>query len=298
MADKEHMFIDLTWIQTGDADPHPDLATTKPEDLMLADHTHDQLANLVFLIGDRSKEEDMSLMLKAHRTGGNHISMIAALTAAKERIRWLARRVAILEGRYPGITVEPPKPLEEIVVDSPEVVAEAMLEMHLPFFKEVLGLAPDVTMNQMSGHSAHYLGLNPTKIHVVLGHTMKTQYVKRWHIYVELVRTLLKNNGIYVPFIDDIWTDNFELHGVVFISRSKYFGSGTHRLKRHTKKVVKYAYGKDAVELKAREIYDAWPNRQELTDWVVSGDTAWQNKAREEARELLNKEMEELNNDK
>lgn len=101
MSDKEVGHLPQ-WLVKGEEDPFKDYLERPRDNLPLADYTDDQLANLVFMIGDRSKEDDMRMMLDAHRRGEMHISQIGALTAAKERIRWLSRQLLIAEGKYPG----------------------------------------------------------------------------------------------------------------------------------------------------------------------------------------------------
>lgn len=101
MSDKEVGYLPQ-WLVKGEEDPFKDYLERPRDDLPLADYTDDQLGNLVFLIGDRSKEDDLRMMMDAHRRGERHVSHIAALTAAKERIRWLSRQLLIAEGKYPG----------------------------------------------------------------------------------------------------------------------------------------------------------------------------------------------------
>lgn len=74
-------------------DRFPELINQERSRLMLGDFTDDALANLVFMQGDISKEEDMRQMLAAHTSGERYYSKIAAVTAGKERIRWLSRHL-------------------------------------------------------------------------------------------------------------------------------------------------------------------------------------------------------------
>jgi|GEM_PF-6215477 len=70
------------WRENGEADPHGDACDCPRSRLPLGNLTDDELANGVFLYGG---------------AGGDGKSGIAWLTSAKERIRWLSRRLAEAE---------------------------------------------------------------------------------------------------------------------------------------------------------------------------------------------------------
>lgn len=75
------------WLKSGEKDPHPDLIDKERGSLMLGNHTDDELANAVFMYGDRSDHEKGRAIL------AGEISSIAYLTAGKERLRWLSRHL-------------------------------------------------------------------------------------------------------------------------------------------------------------------------------------------------------------
>lgn len=73
------------WRADGMPDPHGDLYNCERADLALGNYTDDELANAVFLYGDKRPTMDE---LKA-----GEILPIALLSAAKDRIRWLSRKL-------------------------------------------------------------------------------------------------------------------------------------------------------------------------------------------------------------
>lgn len=75
------------WFVEGEADYHPDLINRDRGNLMLGDHTDDELANEVFLYGDMSADDKHRAIMSGKP------SSIAYLTAGKERIRWLSRHL-------------------------------------------------------------------------------------------------------------------------------------------------------------------------------------------------------------
>jgi len=75
------------WAANGEPDPHGDRYACERAALAMGDLTDDELANAVFLLGD----SEPSI---ADLASGKAILPIAYLTAAKDRIRWLSRRLA------------------------------------------------------------------------------------------------------------------------------------------------------------------------------------------------------------
>lgn len=75
------------WFVEGEADYHPDLINRDRGNLMLGNHTDDELANEVFLYGDMSADDKHRAIMSGKP------SSIAYLTAGKERIRWLSRHL-------------------------------------------------------------------------------------------------------------------------------------------------------------------------------------------------------------
>lgn len=75
------------WREAGEPDPHGDAYDCEREDLCLGSLTDDELANAVYLHDHKSINVDMSAYLSGQP------SSIALLTAAKERIRWLSRKL-------------------------------------------------------------------------------------------------------------------------------------------------------------------------------------------------------------
>tara|TARA_R110001606_G_scaffold280998_1_gene429734 strand:+ start:250 stop:552 length:303 start_codon:yes stop_codon:yes gene_type:complete len=72
------------WNQESRSDPHGERYDCQRSELPMGDMTDDELANAVFMYGDKVPSfEDL--------IAGNAKMPIAYLTAAKERIRWLSR---------------------------------------------------------------------------------------------------------------------------------------------------------------------------------------------------------------
>ena len=74
------------WRELGEADPHGDSYNCPRESLTLSSLTDDQLANAVFLHGNTVPNIGDVIAGRAKMP-------IVYLTAAKDRIRWLSRRL-------------------------------------------------------------------------------------------------------------------------------------------------------------------------------------------------------------
>lgn len=79
------------WRADGMPDPHGDLYNCERADLAMGYYTDDELANTVFLHGDRNPTIEGML--------AGEITSIMVLTAAKDRIRWLSRKVVELQAK-------------------------------------------------------------------------------------------------------------------------------------------------------------------------------------------------------
>lgn len=75
------------WFKDGDPDNFPKLINKERGDLMLGDHTDDELANAIFMYGNPCDHE------KTRRLMAGELTDMAYLTAGKERIRWLSRHL-------------------------------------------------------------------------------------------------------------------------------------------------------------------------------------------------------------
>lgn len=84
--------VGLRWLAEGKEDPFPDLVGKKRESLMMKELSDDELANMQYMYQGAGPDVLMNVMM----SGGK--SHIAVVTAVKERLRWLSRRVAELEG--------------------------------------------------------------------------------------------------------------------------------------------------------------------------------------------------------
>lgn len=75
------------WFKDGEPDNFPKLINKERGDLMLGDHTDDELANAIFMYGNPCDHE------KTRRLMAGELTDMAYLTAGKERIRWLSRHL-------------------------------------------------------------------------------------------------------------------------------------------------------------------------------------------------------------
>lgn len=75
------------WLVDGEPDTFPKLINEERGDLMLGDHTDDELANAIFMYGNPCDRE------KTRRLMNGELTDMAYLTAGKERIRWLSRHL-------------------------------------------------------------------------------------------------------------------------------------------------------------------------------------------------------------
>lgn len=95
-AAKEDITPPAKWLVLGKEDPHSTFYSSNMRNrLAMGDWTDDALANALFLSGDDTHSP--------HRTLSRAMSGMAVLTAAKERMRWLSRRVHFLEEAYAEI---------------------------------------------------------------------------------------------------------------------------------------------------------------------------------------------------
>lgn len=235
MTVEKNDVVDLKWLRDGKEDPHPRYVDYKREDLsgahLLSD---DELAFQISMMSTISDEQDMKLMLNSHRNGGDYISKGILVEVAKDRIRWLSRRVAVLEGRYPG--KEAPK--QETVSQLPkhkdayiEAMNKARLERQIPLLLAFLGLDTNSTIDDVRASLTKFglLHIDVLRVLIAIGSSLEKEYEKRWHFYVHLVKDFLKA-GLYVPYWDDEYTVDQKLakqsKPSLFIRKSRYFNTG------------------------------------------------------------------------
>jgi len=100
---QDRIVVDLKWLAQGEEDPHPRYVEIGRDDLagahLLSD---DELAYSLSMMSTISDEQDAARMVDSHRNGGDYIHKSLLGEIAKDRLRWLSRRIAVLEGRYPG----------------------------------------------------------------------------------------------------------------------------------------------------------------------------------------------------
>lgn len=257
MADKEVAHFPQ-WLLDNQADEFAAYCSRERSNLTLAHYSDDRLANLVFMIGDRSREEDAAAMIEAHQRNDVHISRLGVLTAAKERIRWLSRQVMLLEGTYPGAQ-KPIPPVEDQHLTVLEVRAKQRLEQNRPLFFKEFDFDPDKTQwsaidmlvrNAFSDEVTGNINWG-----LALGYRAGS-YTDAWHHYVNLV-LLFTKHGKYIPFVGDVIALYDSHHQV--IQRSKYHASG---------RKVRYRIG----EVKALTPEPLQIDAEKIWEWLVEED--------------------------
>jgi len=226
MAVKDLPVVDMRWLANGEEDPHERYITLAREDLAGAFISDDELANRASFLSTISQEKDTADMIHSHRTGGDYICKSVVGEIIKERLRWMSRRIAILEGRYPGLDNTVPVLPKVVEVDQQDAKALERLEEHLPRLRDALYLPDTFSASWLKEFlvdrrmSNHYKNLTS-----ILGMNPAVGPTKRWHLYTTYVSSLLRYHGIYVPFDDDQATIDLKRKIVVF-NKSKYFSSG------------------------------------------------------------------------
>lgn len=113
-VDNKAPVVDFLWLQAGEPDPHARYTKIGRDELAAPFISDDVLANMMSFDSTVSEEEDTRNMLKAHASGETYITKSLKGEIAKDRIRWLSRRVAVLEGRYPGSPAPKVDTLEQL----------------------------------------------------------------------------------------------------------------------------------------------------------------------------------------
>lgn len=129
---QERTVVDMQWLANGEQDPHPRYIKIGRDDLagthLLSD---DELAYSLAMMSTISDERDTAMMIDSHRTNGDYISKSTLGEIAKDRIRWLSRRVAVLEGRYPGF--DKPRSKEDPLVALQELCKAKGLHLDIAY---------------------------------------------------------------------------------------------------------------------------------------------------------------------
>lgn len=228
MTDQEKA-VDMEWLANNEKDPHEHYVNLPRERLAGPQYTDDNLAYRAAMWNTISDDEDMRKMLDAHKTGDDYLSKSILGEVIKDRLRWLSRRVAWLEGRYPGSPMPSPA-LQQLLngggtVDPYlEAVAEARLDRQTPLLAAVCGVEPHHGIHDLDDLlKAKNIKVDAIKVGMSLGMFVNSQFGKRWQIYVGLAKELLKQ-GIFIPY----WNDEYKVHpdGSVHISKSQFFASG------------------------------------------------------------------------
>lgn len=263
MAREKKDVVQFRWAVEGQPDPFANYLDRPREDLPMADFSDDELANYAFMNYDRSRDEEVAVMMAMGNDG--HVPKIAFMTAVKERIRWLSRQLAIAQGTYPGKEKQPsPIPGIEGLAD--------LLGEDTSSSKALFGQKPlsesDYFHNMQRelsnrkglllwGHNVeHFLKHFRTQRNDLHDHLRYEEFVKsiintfplinkekiraaltidiglhngaayRWETYVRLCQDLLAEYKVYIPFDGDVIADGKLGNGFNVIAKSKYHCSG------------------------------------------------------------------------
>lgn len=113
-VNRDASVVDMRWLAVGGEDDHSRYVELDRKDLAAPYISDDELANMMSFDSTVSEEEDIRNMLKAHASGETYITKSLKGEIAKDRLRWLSRRVAVLEGRYPGSPAPKVDTLEQL----------------------------------------------------------------------------------------------------------------------------------------------------------------------------------------
>lgn len=279
MTQDNRTVVDMHWLANGEQDPHPDYIKRQREDLMGAHKlSDDELAYQLAMMSTISEERDTMMMIESHRTGGDYIPKSVLGEMAKDRIRWLSRKVAVLEGRYPGVSkpviaVVEPKPVNEQEATQ-QYVAQARLERQVPLLVGWLGLTDKSShIDLVEALKRHNVNVDPVKVGIAVGFVLNQDYTNRWHVYVTLARDLLKQ-GVYIPFFDDEYRTHRKSSKVLIVS-SKYFKT----MQPHEVRILvapSTSVITDPVEAKLQELADLCKERKVTLDfWKEPGEHGW-----------------------
>lgn len=108
-VNRDASVVDMRWLEEGRSDDHKRYTKIGRDELAAPYISDDELADMMSFDSTVSLEQDTANMIQAHRTGETYISKSLKGEIAKDRLRWLSRRVALLEGRYPGHPLPEPK---------------------------------------------------------------------------------------------------------------------------------------------------------------------------------------------
>lgn len=113
-VNRDASVVDMRWLDEGRKDDHERYTQIDRTELAAPYISDDELANMMSFDSTVSLDQDTANMIKAHTSGETYISKSLKGEIAKDRIRWLSRRVAVLEGRYPGSPAPKVDTLEQL----------------------------------------------------------------------------------------------------------------------------------------------------------------------------------------
>lgn len=113
-VNRDASVVDMRWLEEGRTDDHERYTKIGRDELAAPYISDDELANMMSFDSTVSLEQDTANMIQAHKTGATYISKSLKGEIAKDRLRWLSRRVAVLEGRYPGSPTPKVDTLEQL----------------------------------------------------------------------------------------------------------------------------------------------------------------------------------------
>lgn len=302
MAKKEKEVAHLPhWLRNGEADPFAGYLDRERGDLPMAHFSDDALGHYLFMNYDRTIEREEAILISIAR--GIELDDVPRIVMAQsimERLRWLSRRVMVLEGTYPGME-KPAHPAFNPPSSVAEENAKKRLDDNRPLFFQTFDLeASCVTINDLRALFSNYGIVGRGNAQLAFGFA-EGPYAQAWHHYLNLV-VALASAGKYVPFVGDEIVKATPLN---ILQRSKYHASG-QRVNYpagivKTPVVEKRFEGgvheggvlldERNVEDRAKEIYSSWMDEPGWKPWQDWSSTTKQNEARQLAARQLSNEL-------
>lgn len=293
MSDKK--VVDMNWLAEGREDDFKDYLDRAREDLPCAELSDDQLANYAFMHYDRDSNTEGLLLIAQHQGRGQEgfVPKIAFMTAVKERLRWLSRRVAVLEGRYPGV----PSPMVPAPIFSSVEEAKAHLDKghgyahkphdhHSSYYDtdeqdECFSVGGELTITDLK--AILYIHEQGNGVSNRPVNTPNTPEIP------EEMPSLVDDNGE----VNQDWCTWYERLTGCDVAES-YVKANTmiqqiklnHGVETSAKEPVALSNHTE-LEMKAKEIYNSWSDQPGWKPWVEGGNSNKQMEARAEAIQYL-----------
>lgn len=291
MSNDKMPVVDMRWLANGEPDQFADYLKRNREDMPMADFSDDELANAAFMHYGRAPEVEMAMMVKHHEEKTLHLfhSRIGIMTAVKERLRWLSRRVAVLEGRYPGVP-SPVNKLDELNRVCKE--RSLILEISYEHAKDgwwsnwtegyhELGALVDLVLKEIHNTDQEHV-IEASQPNIAVTFELKGVLKTPEDLPKEGSRgEVWKVGGTFYVWdeVTEKFTSSHEaLRGVNI--QADGIGQGD---------LSQTPYRNIIIDVQAEKIYNTWFKQEGWVPWVKNGNSNKQKEARAEARQKLEK---------